>query len=208
MRHLNIRDTSQLGVIISAMLVPTLIFANTPNKLDIVKTKIKTPPVEEQVVKSMPTTNVDDYETFYIPKAKPVKTTTTVNKPELLKRLVGTELEKHIPTLHKYARNDEELYFMASVMALESGWGTSDIYIFKKNAFSYRAYDRDPYENAKAYNSVEESIIDFQALIDDYYNNHNLKTLDEIGTRYCSDGSWSKNVRSIMLKMIELDLKQ
>lgn len=93
-------------------------------------------------------------------------------------------------------------YLMAHAIH-ESDWGRSKIASDKYNLFGFRAYDANPYENAKAYSSYEESIdhtarfISKNYLSEDgkYYNGPTLKGMN---TYYATSDEWSYKIAKIM----------
>ena len=100
--------------------------------------------------------------------------------------------------------------FLASIGILESGWGTSTIAIDKNNLFGYMAYDRDPYNSAKNFESYAECIDTVaQALSTKYlhmsgvYISEGLKatgtyyngpTIQAVNIKYATDSEWGNKV--------------
>ena len=103
---------------------------------------------------------------------------------------------------------------LASIGIHESAWGTSKLAEEKKNLFGYMAYDRDPYNSAKLFETYEEAINTVaEALSSRYLHVAGTKITDELtasgtyfnGTtvksvniRYASDEAWHEKVFSYM----------
>lgn len=100
--------------------------------------------------------------------------------------------------------------FLASIGILESGWGTSTIAMDKKNLFGYMAYDRDPYNSAKNFESYAEAIDTVaQALSTKYLHMsgvdisdglkatgtyYNGPTIQAVNIKYATDSEWGNKV--------------
>ena len=103
---------------------------------------------------------------------------------------------------------------LASIGIHESAWGTSKLAEEKKNLFGYMAYDRDPYNSAKLFETYGEAINTVaEALSSRYLHVAGTKITDELtasgtyfnGTtiksvniRYASDEAWNEKVFSYM----------
>ena len=104
--------------------------------------------------------------------------------------------------------------FLASLAIHESGWGTSQISLDKKNLFGYGAYDSDPYNGAYTFedykdgiemvakslvkyyiNSAGTTIYDNETATATYYNG---STLAGVNTRYSTDPDWHTKVFNYM----------
>lgn len=104
--------------------------------------------------------------------------------------------------------------FVAAVGIHESGWGTSNICLNKRNLFGYGAYDRSPYSSAYSYNDYSESIDLIARVFAKYYLNpsgtsiydgqvasgahYNGPTLTGVNTKYATDKNWANAVYSWM----------
>lgn len=107
--------------------------------------------------------------------------------------------------------------FLASIAALESGWGTSSIALNKNNLFGYQAYDSSPYASAKQFETYSEGIDLVARVLIKYYLNENGtgiyggdvadgryysgETISAVNKHYASDSSWASSVYSIMKKL-------
>ncbi len=104
--------------------------------------------------------------------------------------------------------------FIAAIGIHESGWGTSNLAINKKNLFGFGAYDRDPYNSATDFDSYAGSIdIVAKALATNYLNvigtpitddlvatgtYFNGNTIKSVNIKYASDENWGEKVFSCM----------
>lgn len=104
--------------------------------------------------------------------------------------------------------------FLASIGILESAWGTSRIANDKINLFGYMAYDNDPYNSAKTFESYEEAINTVgEALATNYLyvrgteindgitargTYFNGTTAKSVNIRYATDESWADKVYGYM----------
>lgn len=97
-------------------------------------------------------------------------------------------------------------WFLASIAALESGYGTSKIARDKNNLFGFCAYDDSPYSSAKRFATREEGV-DYVAcfLKKEYLRNDGdyFKGLsvDAVGRTYATDPSWADKVSLIMTRL-------
>lgn len=93
--------------------------------------------------------------------------------------------------------------FLVALTALESGWGTSEIAVVKKNLFGFRAYEKDHFYFADTFASKEDSIryvsgfIKSRYLCEDgmFYHGANLWG---VNTRYAADPMWSVKIARVM----------
>ena len=96
--------------------------------------------------------------------------------------------------------------YLAAHAVLESAYGKSEIAYRKHNLFGLRAYDSDPFKNAKylptfgdsiAYNAnyVREFYLEADGK---YYNGPNLTGMN---VKYASDKEWSTKIANIMERM-------
>lgn len=104
--------------------------------------------------------------------------------------------------------------FLASIAIHESGWGTSQIAIDKKNLFGYGSYDATPYESSFEFEDYSEGIETVAKSLVKYYLNpsgtkiydgetaaawyYNGPTLKGVNTRYASDDQWHEKVFKYM----------
>ena len=104
--------------------------------------------------------------------------------------------------------------FLASIGIHESAWGTSSIAKDKNNLFGYMAYDRDPYNSAKSFETYEDTINTVaEALSLNYLHVKGTKIGDDLvargiyfnGTtaksvnmRYATDQGWADKVYNYM----------
>ena len=103
---------------------------------------------------------------------------------------------------------------LAAIGIHESAWGTSKLATEKKNLFGYMAYDRDPYNSAKLFETYEEAINTVaEALSSRYLHAAGTKitdgltasgtyfngtTVKSVNIRYASDELWNEKVFSYM----------
>lgn len=90
-------------------------------------------------------------------------------------------------------------YFLSSLAAHESDYGRSAIATDKHNLFGFTAYDSNPYQSAKSYGSVEESIFDAAAYLAEQYLTPGGKyfkgySIADIGESYATDPQWAQKV--------------
>lgn len=104
--------------------------------------------------------------------------------------------------------------FLASIAIHESGWGTSQIAIEKKNLFGYGSYDATPYESSFEFADYSEGIETVAKSLVKYYLNpsgtkiydgetaaawyYNGPTLRGVNIRYASDTEWHSKVFKYM----------
>ncbi|WP_286316171.1 G5 domain-containing protein, partial [Romboutsia ilealis] len=104
--------------------------------------------------------------------------------------------------------------FLASIAIHESGWGTSQIAMDKKNLFGYGSYDATPYESSFEFENYVEGIETVAKSLVKYYLNpsgtkiydgetaaawyYNGPTLKGVNTRYASDPEWHEKVYNYM----------
>jgi len=93
--------------------------------------------------------------------------------------------------------------FLVSLSALESGWGRSGLAIYKNNLFGFNANDRNPYGDAKRFESKEKCILYVAEYIKEHYlteggKYHSGFTLKDVNKRYASSSTWDDKIASIM----------
>lgn len=108
----------------------------------------------------------------------------------------------------KYFKEAEELYGMNALSAFstaknESASGTSTLAMNKNNVFGYGAYDSCPYDCAKSYASVRDSIMDYAkngltsymtAGASYYFGTHSGNKLSGRAVKYASDPYWGEKM--------------
>ncbi len=97
--------------------------------------------------------------------------------------------------------------FLASIAALESGYGESKIARDKNNLFGYGAYDEDPYKYAKSFSTVQNGIdIVASKISEDYLDEagkyYNGKTTEGVNVRYATDKEWHNKIDKIIRNMM------
>lgn len=141
---------------------------------------------------------VDDY--LYYDLTEP----SNVSAEDIDEYLDNTNLEglgaAFIDAEAKYNVNAQ--YLMAHAIH-ESDWGRSKIASDKYNLFGFKAYDANPYENAKAFSSYEESIDHTARFISKNYLSeegkyYNGPTLKGMNTYYATSNEWSYKIAKIM----------
>lgn len=70
--------------------------------------------------------------------------------------------------------------YIAAHAGLESGWGTSQIAREKNNFFGITAYNANPYDSAKSFDSLEDGIIAGAKWIKKYYTDEGQDTLNKM----------------------------
>lgn len=104
--------------------------------------------------------------------------------------------------------------FLASLAIHESGWGTSQISLDKKNLFGYGSYDATPYESSYEFDDYKDGIELVAKVMVKYYINpvgtkiydgekavatyYNGSTVASVNIRYASDEDWHTKVYSYM----------
>lgn len=124
-------------------------------------------------------------------------------------KLAGTPLAG----LGEDFKRAEDLYGINSIVLmsmakLESNFGRSKIAMDKNNLFGYQAYDSSPYSSAKSYSTKKDSIYDVAKHLSnnyltpsgDYFNGYSV---DAIGLKYSTDGSWASKVKKIASELIK-----
>lgn len=104
--------------------------------------------------------------------------------------------------------------FIAAIGIHESAWGTSSLAKQKFNLFGFSAYDRDPYNSAKTFDSYEEAIntvaealsLNYLHVLGTNINNEmkakgtyfNGTTIKSVNVSYASDSEWADKVYKYM----------
>lgn len=120
--------------------------------------------------------------------------------------LSGTDLQGLGETFKKCDDKGINSLFVVALACHESNYGRSSLSKDKNNIFGFRAYDRDPYNNAKQFSSKEDCIEFVSKYICDNYLNENGKyfngdTITSINVKYASDKSWANKIYNIMKKL-------
>lgn len=101
------------------------------------------------------------------------------------------------------AEEGMDAVYMAGHAAHESAWGTSNIAQDKKNIYGWGAYDSDPYNGAKKFDSFEQCIRHVMPRVRDWYLSpdgkyYNGPHLDGMNEYYATDTEWDVKIRDIM----------
>lgn len=107
--------------------------------------------------------------------------------------------------------------FLAAIGIHESGWGTSNISIQKKNLFGYGSYDSSAYYSSYTFESYQYGIELVAKVLAKYYLNepgtqiydgeiaegtyYNGPTVGGVNTRYASDAGWAEKVYDKMVTL-------
>lgn len=131
-----------------------------------------------------------------------------LNGAEMNKGLAGTKMEG----LGQYFVDAEKEYginalFLASIGALESGWGKSDYAQNRNNLFGYGAYDSNP-DNAYYFSSKRTGIMTVgERLATNYVSPqgkfYSGSTPTGVMQKYTSDPEWASKVVTIMNKIVK-----
>ncbi len=94
-------------------------------------------------------------------------------------------------------------WFLASIAALESGYGSSQIAQDKNNLFGFCAYDDSPYSSAMRFETPAESIDHVAKYLSKEYlrrGGAHFKGLsvDSVGSSYATDPQWADSVSFLM----------
>jgi len=105
----------------------------------------------------------------------------------------------------KYTIN---VLFLVALAIHESDFGRSRIARDKNNLFGFRAYDRDPYNNAMYFKTKHDCILYVARYIKNNYlvpsgKYYNGPTLKGVNVRYATDPQWAYKVAKWMYKVNE-----
>lgn len=138
---------------------------------------------------------------------------TQFSKEELGWGLVGTNLlglEKDF----KDASEQEGVnpILLMAMAKHETGNGTSELFLEKKNLFGFNAVDQDPYNLATDFDSERASIFTVAKHLKNEYLNEKGKfyngiSTEGIGTLYATDPDWSKKVDWMMIEVTRAMIK-
>ena len=121
---------------------------------------------------------------------------------DIYKITSGTSLEG----LEDAVVKAEEVYginalFILSVAALESGWGNSDLAMYRNNLFGIAAFDSNV-DAAFDFATKEECVLYFAELISEDYVGEGRTDLYSINDKYATSDTWADKVGSMMNSMI------
>jgi|GEM_PF-6132282 len=93
--------------------------------------------------------------------------------------------------------------FLLALSMYSSGWGKSRIALDKNNLFHYESYNKCPYECARTFDSVEDSIIFVAMKLNNNYLTEGGKffkgyTLKEVNKKYDSNLMWYLEIAKVM----------
>ncbi len=107
--------------------------------------------------------------------------------------------------------------FLASIAIHESGYGTSEISLKKKNLFGYRAYDRDPGGSASTFATYAEGIDLVARVLAKYYLNpkgtliyggevaeatyYHGSTISAVNESYATDKNWGNAIYKYIISL-------
>lgn len=99
-------------------------------------------------------------------------------------------------------------YYLMAHAAWESQWGKSNLARKKNNLFGYQAYDANPYHDARAFKTKDESIYIVAKYVSVHYlqsngDHYNGPTLVGMNVKYATDKAWAEGIGSIMNKFID-----
>ena len=133
------------------------------------------------------------------------------NNPKDTNKIFEQNAEAFYNVEQKYNVNG---LFIAAIGINESGWGTSNIALTKKNLFGYGAYDHDPYNSSYSFETYEDGIDLVAKVMAKHYLNpvgtkiygeematgkyYNGPTISAVNIRYATDTEWAKKVFTYM----------
>lgn len=108
---------------------------------------------------------------------------------------------------HAYAKSealhDINAVYLMAITILESGYGTSRLAKDKNNISGFSAYDKNPYEDAKYFETKDDCVLITAELLNVNYVNRGSMSIEDINKRYASDSEWSWKVNNIAEKIVE-----
>jgi len=134
-------------------------------------------------------------------KSHEVISSSGLTKEEIAEILEGTELAGH--GLEEAVLDVEDIYginayFTIAVMKLESGNGKSRLARVKNNLFGLNATGGNN-EQAYSFETKADSVYKFGQIISEKYVAKGLKTIDEVGRKYCpANQKWADLIVRIM----------
>lgn len=133
------------------------------------------------------------------------------NNTQDTNKIFETNAEAFYNAEQKYNVNG---LFIAAIGINESGWGTSNIALTKKNLFGYGAYDSDPFNSSYTFETYEDGIDLVAKVMAKHYLNpagtkiygdematgkyYNGPTVSAVNIRYATDTQWAKKVYTYM----------
>ena len=133
------------------------------------------------------------------------------NNPKDTNKIFEQNAEAFYNVEQKYNVNG---LFIAAIGINESGWGTSNIALTKKNLFGYGAYDNDPFNSSYTFETYEDGIDLVARVMAKHYLNpagtkiygeematgkyYNGPTISAVNIRYATDTEWAKKVFTYM----------
>lgn len=122
--------------------------------------------------------------------------------------LSDTNLEQIAGALVKCEENyNVNGLFLASLAALESGYGTSNIARSKNNITGFQAYDSATHM-ARRFTSYSDCILYTAKHLSEHYLDedgkyYNGPTLSGVNSRYSSSNEWANKINKIMVSMLD-----
>jgi beta-N-acetylglucosaminidase len=124
-----------------------------------------------------------------------------VSESGLSKALEGTGLEglagSFIDAENEYNIN---AIFLASLIAQESGWGTSRRAVTDNNLSGYAVYSDS--SKGRVFNSKHDSVMETASLLSENYVGEGLKDIHSINGKYSADDLWAQRIISIANDMV------
>lgn len=122
-----------------------------------------------------------------------------LSKEQIHKMLEGTELITLVDALYWYEQEyGVNAIFITSIVALESGWGTSNVGREYNNLTGYKSKNGGYYYFNNWGESVQET---FRLIAEEYTSEdglfYNGKSVWNINVRYCELDSWSNKIINI-----------
>ena len=130
-----------------------------------------------------------------------VSVMSNVNVHQLSYALEGTALQPLASTFVKAEKTYSiNAFFLTGLVAVESGWGTSDRAINDNNMSGYAVYNDNSV--GKKFSSKEESIMETARLIAEDYlpegaKYHTGKSVYDINQLYSADSNWNLKISNI-----------
>ena len=108
--------------------------------------------------------------------------------------------------LENYEKYGIKPSFQLAVFCVESGYGKSDLALYKNNLCGFNAYPTETqtvYEHATTFESKSACTLAFGDLIYNHYISNGRNTIDSISTKYCPPNAyeWTNMVRSVQKRI-------
>lgn len=174
---------------------------------------INTPGLQNQKLKTIEEKQTIQQQRCVIKKRSPVsfnsediRVKSNINAEEMKELLSGTDMKE---LSQSFVKAEEEFgvnaLALAGLVALESGWNTSDRAARQNNLTGYAVYSDE--SSGKDFSSKDECILRTAKLLkEDYLSKegqwHNGYSLDSINIMYSSDKRWSNKITSISNKLL------